>query len=298
MKMNQLEYFLDNCKSQSLNKSAEHLFLTQPGLTKSIQRLEDEIGTPLFTRTKTGIFLNDAGKTFKPYAEKILTTYQDALSAIFKSYSFSMPLIIYTQPLLSTVCLPDILTSLYSSYPNLQISIIDNDIHSHSSDFLNRLLEQPNNTLLFQISSTKNPSKDKTFNNFNLWQDDIVTFMHINHIFRTKKNITLDFLAQHKDTVLVWNSQIFNQQLSTIKFSTVSNLSILKNLVLNKDYLICLPQTLGMQIFKNTPTIQKPLYDVKPVFYQLAITTHLAKEFLPVQTSFINIARHFLNQSL
>lgn len=45
-------------------KAAERLYMTQPGLTRLIQWLEEEIGTPLFRRTTRSVVLTDAGAEF------------------------------------------------------------------------------------------------------------------------------------------------------------------------------------------------------------------------------------------
>ncbi|MDN6887261.1 LysR family transcriptional regulator [Variovorax sp. CAN2819] len=45
----------------SLTKAAERLGLAQPALTQTLNRLEKELGTPLFTRTRRGAALTDAG---------------------------------------------------------------------------------------------------------------------------------------------------------------------------------------------------------------------------------------------
>jgi len=46
----------------SLTKAAERLGLAQPALTQTLNRLEKELGTPLFTRTRRGALLTDAGR--------------------------------------------------------------------------------------------------------------------------------------------------------------------------------------------------------------------------------------------
>ena len=42
----------------TLSEAAEKLHVSQPSLTRSMQKLEDEIGVPLFERTKNRISLN------------------------------------------------------------------------------------------------------------------------------------------------------------------------------------------------------------------------------------------------
>lgn len=62
MELNQLKYFLEVAKHQHVTKSAEKLHIAQPALTKSIHRLEDELGVPLFCANGRNIILTEYGK--------------------------------------------------------------------------------------------------------------------------------------------------------------------------------------------------------------------------------------------
>lgn len=70
--LNLLSYFLQFCQDGSLLKASESLHLSQPSLTRSMQKLEDELGLPLFERSGNRLALNENGKTLKPYFENIL----------------------------------------------------------------------------------------------------------------------------------------------------------------------------------------------------------------------------------
>ncbi|URL83252.1 LysR family transcriptional regulator [Limosilactobacillus fermentum] len=48
---------------------------------KQINKLEQELGVALFTRTSTGVTLTPAGKGFKGYAEQIVNLVNQALVA-------------------------------------------------------------------------------------------------------------------------------------------------------------------------------------------------------------------------
>ena len=56
----------------SLNAAAKALHLTQPTLTRSMQKLERELGVPLFQRTPNQVRLNENGLTAVNYARRIL----------------------------------------------------------------------------------------------------------------------------------------------------------------------------------------------------------------------------------
>ena len=54
----------------TLSKAAEELYISQPALSRSIQKLEKTLGVELFDRKKNKMELNENGKTVIQYAEK------------------------------------------------------------------------------------------------------------------------------------------------------------------------------------------------------------------------------------
>lgn len=57
----------------TLSAAADSLHITQPALTRSMQKLESQFGVPLFIREKKRITLNDNGKAAARYAAQILS---------------------------------------------------------------------------------------------------------------------------------------------------------------------------------------------------------------------------------
>jgi DNA-binding transcriptional LysR family regulator len=60
-------------------KASEQLFLSQPALSKKIQRLEEKLNGALFVRSRRKVALTDAGRSFLPKATKLLQDAEDAL---------------------------------------------------------------------------------------------------------------------------------------------------------------------------------------------------------------------------
>ena len=60
--LQQIQAFLEIAKCRSLSKAANELFISQPALSKMLQRLEAGIGLPLFFRNNQGVELTDAGR--------------------------------------------------------------------------------------------------------------------------------------------------------------------------------------------------------------------------------------------
>lgn len=70
--LNQLEHLLAISKYETLSKAAENLLLSQPALTRSMQKLGEDLCVQLVERTKNKLKLNDNGLLFVEGAEKIL----------------------------------------------------------------------------------------------------------------------------------------------------------------------------------------------------------------------------------
>lgn len=71
MTLNQLKYVVEVAKENSINRAASKLFVSQSVLSTSIQKLEKEIGHPIFTRTNHGVTLTPFGQTFVSYIASI-----------------------------------------------------------------------------------------------------------------------------------------------------------------------------------------------------------------------------------
>lgn len=77
MNYHELKYILCIAKYQNLTKAAQELYISQPTLTKHLQKLEREMGTKLFSRSGNSYTPTFAGRKYMQYARKILQIRQD-----------------------------------------------------------------------------------------------------------------------------------------------------------------------------------------------------------------------------
>lgn len=73
MELLQLRYFRTVAKMEHMTRAAQELCIAQPALSKTIARLEEDVGVPLFDRQGGRIRLNTFGKAFLDRVEKALT---------------------------------------------------------------------------------------------------------------------------------------------------------------------------------------------------------------------------------
>ena len=74
MELYQIRYFLAVAETLNFTRASERSFISQPALTKAIQRLEDAIGGRLFDRTKNSVQLTELGRRMLPNFRQIYDT--------------------------------------------------------------------------------------------------------------------------------------------------------------------------------------------------------------------------------
>lgn len=66
------EQLLTFAKCGTLSAASEELHISQPALSQSMKKLEQQLGAPIFERTKNKLMLNETGKLAVGYAEELL----------------------------------------------------------------------------------------------------------------------------------------------------------------------------------------------------------------------------------
>lgn len=79
MTLVQLQYLITIAETNSLNKAAGQLYVSQPSLTSSMKELEKELGITLFYRSGRGVTLTNDGTEFLLYAKQIYGQYETVL---------------------------------------------------------------------------------------------------------------------------------------------------------------------------------------------------------------------------
>jgi len=111
-----LKYIVAVAEAANFTRAAERLFLAQPSLSKQIKDLEDEIGFPIFDRTRDGVRSTPAGQMVINYAQEALISRIEIIKMARAVYRGEIP------PLklgFSSFINPRLLQSFRNSYAGL-----------------------------------------------------------------------------------------------------------------------------------------------------------------------------------
>lgn len=92
-----IKTFLEVASTGSFVSASDRLFVTQSAVSLRVQRLEDSLGRPLFTRSKAGAELTPAGKEFESYAISMIKLWEEARQQVAIPEGFSRSLTIGAQ---------------------------------------------------------------------------------------------------------------------------------------------------------------------------------------------------------
>jgi DNA-binding transcriptional LysR family regulator len=72
VELHEIRYFLAVCETLNFTRAAERVNVSQPALTRAIQKMEGELGGLLFRRERSQTHLTDLGQLLRPQLEAVL----------------------------------------------------------------------------------------------------------------------------------------------------------------------------------------------------------------------------------
>ena len=174
--LNLYKVFYDVCKYGNFSKAAEFTYSTQPSISKSIKKLEEELNTQLFYRNSNGVELTEKGKELLFYVEKSFGNLLTAERVMLETENLERgKLNIGLPSYISSFFFFDKIIDFHNKYPNIEITLMNG-----SREYLLDLLDK--HQIDFIIYSS--PISDN-INNKNL---EIVKLYQIEYTFFCRKD--------------------------------------------------------------------------------------------------------------
>lgn len=124
--LQQLQAFATIVASGSLGRAAEVLHVTQPALSRSIRRLEEQVGAPLFERHSKGMQLTAIGSALLPHATLLQRGAEHAREEIDAMRGLAKGTIrVGAVASIASLVLPLAVSGVLSKWPNLRVEITE-----------------------------------------------------------------------------------------------------------------------------------------------------------------------------
>lgn len=126
MELQQLRYFLAVARLGHFTRAAEACGVAQPSLSHQIQKLEEEMGQSLVTRSRAGARLTPAGEVLARHAARVLDAVGDAEQAAQALRRQKQErLRIGCIPTVAPYLLPGVLAEVLGEFPALELAVTE-----------------------------------------------------------------------------------------------------------------------------------------------------------------------------
>ena len=142
--LNLYKVFYDVVKYGSFSKAAEFTYTTQSSISKSIKKLEEQLGIKLFYRNSHGVELTENGKELLYYVEQSYGNIMTAERLLMETDNLDRgKLNIGLPSYISSFFFFDKIKDFYNKYPNIEITLMNgsreyllNLLNNHKIDFI------------------------------------------------------------------------------------------------------------------------------------------------------------------
>ncbi|MCB0271799.1 MAG: LysR family transcriptional regulator [Bdellovibrionales bacterium] len=172
MEFHDLEVFVTVAREKSFSKAAKIMLRTQPAISLSIRRLEDEFNEKLFDRSSKEPVLTYEGEVLFQYAQKLLNMKDEVFQAISEVQELHRGHLKIGANEIGVLPLLDQISKFNRNYPNIFIEVM----RIHSRD-IPRMLS--NHEIDFGVTSFNNP--DPQFESKLLYDDRICCVVYPEH---------------------------------------------------------------------------------------------------------------------
>jgi LysR family hydrogen peroxide-inducible transcriptional activator len=241
----QLEYVVAVAKTRHFGQAAEICHVAQPSLSMQIQKLEDELDTTIFDRSKKPIGVTELGQVIILQAQKVLAEHKKLKEMALNSGHEPQGLFhLGVIPTLSPYLLPLFIGSFSSKYPKVQLKINE----YQTSDIIKKIMDDE-----IDAGLLVSPLEDKRIIERPLFFEPFYAYVSQNHILSKRKFLREEDLSDDnlwlleeghcfRDQVLkVCSLKRQHAALENVEFAG-GNLETLKNMVKTNSGYTLLPE--------------------------------------------------------
>jgi DNA-binding transcriptional LysR family regulator len=126
MEMHEIRYFLAVCETLNFTRAAERANVTQPALTRAIQKIEEEFGGLLFRRERSRTHLTDLGQLLRPQLEEVIKRSEAVKTAAHGFLKLdNAPLKLGVMCTIGPMRFMSFLSQFRSDHPGIELTLVE-----------------------------------------------------------------------------------------------------------------------------------------------------------------------------
>ncbi|MGZ4989024.1 MAG: LysR family transcriptional regulator, partial [Limisphaerales bacterium] len=189
MELRHLRYFIAAAEEENISRAALKLHVSQPGISRQIRDLEEEIGFNLFQRTAKSLKLTIAGKVFLKEARAVLQRAEDAVKNARAVSAGSGELHVGYAPSLTARFLPQALRAFQLAMPKVRVKL-----HDRSTEEM--LAELRSGKLQLALTVRVDARIVREFNFVELTRETLLLAVPPKHRLAKNRSVTLDAVVR------------------------------------------------------------------------------------------------------
>ena len=286
---NQMLHFICVAKNKSFTKASNILNISQPALSRSIQKLEHKITEPLFERLPKELKLTNTGEVFLNKALEI----KNLVETTFKEIEQSKNKDIIRLAIIPTIA-PYLLPSLLKEFRKLS-SEIKIQVREDTTD--NIISQCKENEIDLAIVAL--PIKDKSLKFEALFDDELMLVMPKDHELQNRKTISLidienqPFISLDKQHCLSDNIEEYcsRKSIARIEIERTNQITTIQELVALKHGISIIP-SIAKKLDKSKQRIYRSFSEEK-IIRKIGILTKPTRYENSSLITFKNFVRNF-----
>lgn len=191
MELSQLRYFLTVAGCQNVSAAAKTLYISQPTLSQSISRLENDLGFELFERRKGKIRLSLAGHVFQSHIEHLFINLEQGIK-LAREFSNKGPGDITIATSVGGI-FEDIIPDYLVKHPTLNLHIYSESNSTISERIIDGKLD-------FAVATTWTPTQDIEYEI--VFGEALYLLLSKKHPLARASSVSLKDLKNERFTVL------------------------------------------------------------------------------------------------
>jgi DNA-binding transcriptional LysR family regulator len=264
-----LQYFVEVALAGSFTRAAEQLMVAQPAISRSIQKLEEELQLTLFDRSEKAVALTPEGRVLLKHARSILGSIAEARKEMEELRGLERGEIRIGLPsMFGSFYFPQIIKEFKKMHPSLHISV-----EEEGTLQIRKLIERKEVDLGIITSDEAGPEIDV----IPLLKEEMVACFPKEHPLASRKSVSLEEMLF--EPLILFKEGYFQRRLileasrtaniaPNITFST-NQLSLIRSLVAEG-----IGSTLFLRMVAASDPLIQPVSLNPPVFLEMGVGIH------------------------